>query len=276
MKTHKTSIFGACLVALALTCTGNGAVAQSALSGVTLPGEGQANVTYGRYFRFELGQAMTDLSDAYWHPHGYPDKDPQVNFDLSASDEGYGAVAYGFDWMNGWRADVGLYGVMESDVSGPCLSASNDSDCAEHAYISSASVSTIALMANATYSPLEAMGKNTTFNPFITAGLGFASNSVGEWTRTNDNKEGGDRNRTFHGDTNVSPAFNVGIGAALQLSKPNQWPVLLEVGYKYFYFGEAAGSPVPTDNGHEPQTPLTFKSSAQVLSIGLRIPLQKL
>lgn len=240
----------------------------------TLPGAGLASVTYGPYLRAELGMATTDITDGSWQPHGYP-TDPQVNFDLSGQDGGFGAVAIGFDWMNGYRFDLGVAFSESMSVTGPCASASDGSDCASHADITSASLNTNALMGSLYYSPLEAAGKNTTFNPFVVVGLGLANNKVGDWTRTNDSLVTG-VNRSFEGDSSTSLAYSVGFGASWQLTKPGQWPVILEASYRYYNFGTAQGGSTPIDGGESPVTPLKFDVENQVVSIGVRVPLQRM
>ena len=240
----------------------------------SLPGAGLASVTYGPYLRAEFGMATTDINDGSWQPHGYP-SDPQVNFDLSGEDGSFDTVAMGFDWMNGYRFDLGMTFSESMSVTGPCASASDGSSCAIHADITSASLKTNALMGSLYYSPLEAAGKNTTFNPFVVVGLGLANNKVGDWTRTNDSLSTG-VDRSFEGDSSTSLAYSLGFGASWQVTKPGQWPVILEASYRYYNFGTAQGGSTPINGGQSPVTPLTFDVDNQVVSIGVRVPLQRM
>jgi hypothetical protein len=240
-------------------------------------GQRVASVTYGPYLRFELGAARVSPADGYWLVPGYPN-DPQVNFDLSGENVSFGAIAVGFDWQNGWRGDLSLLTTGSSSVAGPCSSASDGSPCTDHADISAASVRTRALMASLFYAPLEAKGSHSVFQPFVVGGLGLASNSVGEWTRYNENAQGGpgDVSRTFGGDSSTGIAVSVGVGASWQVTRPGKWPVILEAAWRYYDFGSASGSPVPvTGRGQEPAGPLTFHTRDQVVSIGVRVPLKR-
>ena len=239
----------------------------------------QASVTYGPYLRLELGGQMPDLADAYWRPPGWvpnpPPGDPQVNFDLSGDTGGLAAIAVGFDWQNGIRGDLSFLATRSSGFSGPCSSASDGSSCAIHATIADGSVQTRALMANLFYAPLEARGANSRFQPFVVAGLGFARNEVESWTRVN--PLSATQTRVFGSHTENAFAWSLGLGASWQLTDPGERPVLLEVAWRYYDFGEAVGSGIGTPGGpgSVPVQPLTFDLTSQVFSIGLRIPLQR-
>lgn len=237
----------------------------------------QAAVTYGPYARVELGGAIPSLDDAYWLPPGFPG-DPQVNFDLDGDNVGFGAIAVGFDWMNGFRADVALSRTGDIGFSGPCSSASDGSDCdlTPHADISDGSVRSTALMANLFYSPLEARGSNATFQPYFVGGLGFSRNTMDSWTRVN--PAAATPTRVFNSNSETEFAWSLGVGASWQLTAPGERPILLDVSWRYYDFGEAVGGSVgsPGGPGSVPVQPLTFDLNSQVLSIGVRIPLQRL
>lgn len=177
-----------------------------------------ASVTYGPYVRAELGHARNDVSGGFWDPPG--DDDPRISFDLDAADGSFGGLALGFDWQNGWRADLSLSRFGRVGVAGPCRSASDLSPCDlsltvdNHADIESASFSSTAIMANVFFAPLEARGSNSRFQPFIVAGLGLAHNKVGAWTRENNGPETDRSSRTFAGNSSSELAWSLGLGAS--------------------------------------------------------------
>lgn len=224
------------------------------------------------YVRLELGQAMPSLDDASWLPHGQAD--PQVFFDLDANNRSFGAIAYGYDWMNGFRADASLSFTGPSSVSGPWSYTVPDSE-GPHAEIADASVRTTALMGNLFYSPFQHRGTNARVQPFIVGGLGLASSRVGEWTRWNPDS---DREyRTFEGATNTDIAWSVGFGVSVQLNKPGARPVMIEAAYRYYDYGTAEGgaTPLPGNGSEAPRRGLNWHHTDQVVSLGIRIPLSK-
>lgn len=243
-----------------------------AADGKNVFGIDTASVTYGPYARIQFGGIAQSFGDAYWLPPGYPD-DPKIEFNLGDQNAGFAELAVGYDWMNGFRADLSLSLADRSDLAGPCASASNNSPCSDHADITGGSVRTTAIMGNLFYAPLERRGSSARFQPFIVGGLGIASNSVGDWTRVNVGKDKGPR--TFFGDKTSDLAWSLGFGMSYQLTKPGQHPVILEASYRYYDFGTAKGSSTPTGAGGVPVEPLTFNNTGQVVSVGLRIPLQK-
>lgn len=232
-----------------------------------------ASVTFGPYVRFELGRSQVDTSDAKWHPPG--SSDPTVFFSTDEGDYTSGAVAMGYDFQNGLRAEVAFIGTGTSGVTGSCSSASDSSSCSEHADITKASVSTSALMGNVYYAPLEARGSHSIFQPFIVAGLGVARNTTGEWTRYNAASERPER--TFEGASSSGLAWSVGVGASVQLRKPGAWPIILEGSWRYYDYGTAKGgaTALPENGESSPITPLQFDHTDQVLAVGLRIPLRR-
>jgi len=256
-------------VACSLFATGN-AIAEETGNPTSLPSFGVASVTYGPYLRIEGGYADRSLNEAYWLPPGYP-KDPRVNFNLDGDKGQLWGIAVGYDWLNGFRADVELLGRSSMDLNGTW----SGPKPGPHADITSGTVRTTALMANLYYAPLEHMGSHSRFQPFVTAGLGLASNKVSDWTRTRAGASQPDR--SFEGNTDISPAASIGIGASIQLTKPGQHPVLLELAYKYYYFGKARGgsTPLPGSGSEKPATPLTFEPTDQVVSLSIRVPLKR-
>lgn len=249
------------------------ATPSQAQDGESLFGVDSASVTYGPYLRLDLGGAMLDPSNAFWAPPG--EDDPSISLDATAEDVGFGALGIGFDWQTGIRADLSVFGTGTSNMSAPCESVSDGTSCSTHGSVSDASVSTRGIMASVYYAPLEARGSNARFQPFFVAGIGGARNEVGDWTRENPSA---DRPiRTFEGDTTSALAWSVGVGASYQVTEPGRWPVILEASWRYYDFGEASGSstPLPDSGNSQPRDPFTFDNEAQVVTFGVRIPLQR-
>ncbi len=242
----------------------------------------QASVTYGPYVRLELGGAIPSLDDAYWLPPN--PGDPRIDFGLDGDNAAFGGVALGFDWQNGFRADVALLGTGNIGFSGPCVGASDGSPCDsppaafddQHADISDGSVHSRAVMANVFYAPFEARGSNASFQPYIVGGIGLARNTVDSWTRVN--PAAGTPTRVFDSNSETEFAWSLGVGASWQLTDPGERPILLDVSWRYYDFGEAVGGSIGTPGGpgSVPVQPLTFDMTSQVFSIGIRIPLQRL
>jgi opacity protein-like surface antigen len=231
------------------------------------------SVTYGPYARFEAGSFISGLDDAYWLPPGAGD--PQVNFDLDGDNTGFAGIALGYDWQNGFRGDIALLSSGDVGFSGPCSSASDGSSCTgtPHADITDGSLSTTALMANVFYSPLEQRGSNSVFQPFIVAGLGVARNDVGSWTRTN--AASPERVRVFSSNQSSDLAWSLGFGAAWQITDAGEYPIILEVAWRYYDFGTAEGGSVADVGTGTPRQALTFDNRNQVISFGVRIPLER-
>jgi hypothetical protein len=241
-------------------------------------GERVASVTFGPYARIEYGSSAPSLDGAYWLPPG--ESDPQIGFSATPLDDraGFGSVAFGYHWQNGFRAELALFGTGTTGFTGPCSSVSNGTDCGEHSDITSASVSTSGFLGNVYYAPFEAQGSNSVFQPFIVAGIGVAQNEVGDWTRTKNpgNPTFGDNTvRSYSGATTSDVAWSVGFGAAFQVTRPGEWPVIVEAAWRYYDFGTASGGTEPLESGRPPREPLTFDLDTQVISIGVRIPLQR-
>lgn len=231
-----------------------------------------ASVTYGPYVRAELGHARNEAEGGYWDPPGM--SDPRVFFDLDADNGSFGSLAFGYDWQNGWRADVAFTRFGQVSVSGPCSGASDGSSCSTHANIDSASVAATAMMANLFYAPFEAQGSNSRFQPFVVAGLGLSRNKVGAWTRVNDDLAGTeDEFRTFAGASSTELAWSLGLGASWQITPPGRHPIIVEATWRYYDLGEAQGGAEPATSGRPPRTPLSFDSRSSVVAVAVRIPL---
>ncbi len=226
-----------------------------------------ASVTYGPYIRLEEGNATANFSDEHWLPSGYPD-DPRIDFDLNGKNRLMLGGAIGYDWMNGFRADMGIVNLARTEINGVHTTTGSHGD------ISSASVATTALMANVFYSPLEQLRVNSRIQPFIVAGLGYAHNRVGDWTRINTGSSTVER--TYYGMKHGDLATTIGAGVSIQLTPPGVHPVILELAYRYYDFGTAKGSSTPMSGSSYPVEPLTFENKSNVFSLNIRIPLQRL
>lgn len=259
--------------ALSIISTGI-ALADEGVGGISgATASSQAAVTYGPYVRAELGGIAPELSGGNWLPPGAAD--PTVFFNLDGDGAGLGAIAFGFDWQNGFRSDVSLARTGSIGFSGPCSLASNGSDCdlTPHADISDGSLNTTAMMVNLFYAPREAAGSNATFQPWVTFGVGVARNTVQSWTRVNPASP--EPVRVFGSNSQTEFAWSVGIGASLQLTDPGERPILLDVGWRYFDFGSAEGGSIADVGASIPRQPLSFDLTSQVFSIGIRVPLQR-
>jgi opacity protein-like surface antigen len=237
-------------------------------------GQESASVTYGPYARVELGYANADSSEGYWLPPGYP-RDPVISFNVDLDDGGYGALAFGYDWQNGFRGEFAAFGLADADLTAPCSGASNGTPCSTHADISQASVKTRGAMLNLYYAPLEAMGRNQRLQPFLVAGVGSAKNTMSAWTRTN--PASGRPTRTFQGGTNTDVAWSLGAGVAYELDRGAKTPIMFEATYRYFDLGKAVGgsAPLPGNGSSQPVAPFQFDNASHVVGFGLRIPLQR-
>lgn len=241
-------------------------------------GQSVAGVTYGPYVRLELGGANHDLSNAFWLPPG--GSDPRVNFDAVPDDDvnGFGAAAIGYDWQNGFRADVSLFSTGDIGITAPCSSASNGTPCNTHADITDATLNSTGIMGNLFYAPMEARGSYSVFQPFVVASLGVARNEVGEWTRTKNpanNTFGTGNVRTFESNSSTDLAWSLGVGASLQLTRPGEWPVILETAYRYYDYGTGSGGEDPIGSGKSARQGFTVDHTDHVISIGIRVPLQR-
>lgn len=222
------------------------------------------------YVRIELGYGTTDLADGNWLPPGQ--SDPRVYFDLTSKSVGYGAFAIGHDWHNGVRADIGAAIFGSTNLTAPEGSPRPD-DQDQHASITAGSVSSVALMANLFYSPLERSNPGSKLQPFVVFGAGIANNKTGTWTR--ENTEAETEVRSFEGSSNTDLAWSIGLGASYEVARAGKSPVMVEAAWRYYDLGTAKGgtTPLPGNGASQPQDPLNFTARHSVVSIGLRIPL---
>lgn len=275
MKTtaRMTSIMVAASVIGALGATASAALAGGLTTAEPTPAVAAPSLDTGLapvpYLRLEIGRGRTSFGDAAWQPPGYP-VDPEITFDLDDVDTNFGAIAVGYDWMNGFRGDIALLGTSKAALAGPGVSTTPG----PHAAISGGDLRTTALMGSLYYAPLEQRGVQSRVQPFVVGGIGFARNTVSEWTRYD---AGGSRpSRSFEGDSQSGLAFSLGFGVSVQLTPAGRHPVMLEAAYRYYNFGEAKGGTEPL-RGNGSSTPveaLNFTAEDQVISVGLRIPLK--
>lgn len=222
----------------------------------------------GNYFRFELGAARGSAGDASWLPEGYP-VDPQVFFDIDVDTVAMGAVAIGRNYGNGWRAEVALNVFGKADFAGP-WSYTVPATAGPHADMEG-SVSSVALFANGYYD-LVSSGRAT---PFLTAGLGVAHNTMGDWTRIN--PDATRTRRSFEGGSDTNLAWSIGAGVSWDVGPVlGSAPAKLDLTWRYFDLGSVTGGTTPLPGsgaGGSPDEGLNFDLTDQVISLGLRIPL---
>jgi opacity protein-like surface antigen len=221
------------------------------------------------YLRFSIGMGSASYSNGKWHPPGTGD--PDVFFDLNGQKPMVGSIALGGTMAPGVRGELALTTTNRQTVTGTWTH-TVPTVAGPHADITNANVRSTALMANAVYAPMEITQPGARVQPFILGGLGLSANKVGDWTRTN--AAATQPVRTFEGRTSVSLAWTVGLGASIDVSRSGSKPVFLEATVQYIDFGTAkgGGTPLPGSGTSVPITPLQFKHSAAVASLGLRIP----
>jgi len=219
----------------------------------------------GTYLRLELGAARGSAGDANWLPPGF-DPDPQVFFDLDIDSTAMAGIAIGRSYGNGWRAEAALNMFGSTNFSGPWSYTIPEIN-GPHADMEG-SVRSVALFANGYYD--FATGGRAT--PFVTAGVGVARNTMGDWTRINLAEDA--VRRTFQGASNTDFAWSVGLGVALDVGPvKGSAPAKLELTWRYFDLGSVSGGTTPLNGSGSPTEALNFDLSDQVISIGLRIAL---
>jgi opacity protein-like surface antigen len=194
--------------------------------------------------------------------------DPRVYFDLDFDTAATGGLAIGASFGEGWRGEAAVNVFDGSDFSGP-WSYTVPADPGPHASMEG-SVRSVAFFANGYYDiPMEGE-----FTPFVTAGLGYASNTMSEWTRINPDAER--TSRTFGSASESDIAWNVGAGVAWDVGPVmGSGPAKLELAWRYYDLGSISGSSIPLDGSGSstPREPLNFDLTNQVFSVGLRFPL---
>jgi opacity protein-like surface antigen len=221
----------------------------------------------GLYFRFGAGGAALRPVHGRWLPPGYP-VDPEVFFDVTGPAAFALTAAVGHDWANGFRGELAVLHVGQRSIDAP-FSHSVPVTAGPHADVT-ASVVTNALMANLFYTP--DLG-SATFQPFVTAGLGVASNRMAPWTRVN--PAATRPVRTFEGANTTSLAWSLGAGVSVDLSNGSSQPVFLDLAYNFFDLGTARGgaTPLPGNGSSTPVAPFEYRNINHVFTVSVRIPL---
>jgi opacity protein-like surface antigen len=243
-----------------------GLVPVSAFDGAAMAQDAGDLQAAGTYLRLELGAAQPDAGDASWLPPG--PSDPRVYFDLDLDTAATGAIAIGRSFGEGWRGEVAVNSFGKSDFSGD-WSYTVPADPGPHASMQG-SVRSVAFFANGYYD----IAMEGDFTPFVTAGLGVADNTMGEWTRTN--PDAGRVTRSFAEGSDSGFAWNIGAGVAWDVgSVAGSGPAKLELAWRYYDLGSVSGSAQPLDGSGSstPREPLNFDVTNQVFSVGLRFPL---
>lgn len=225
------------------------------------------------YLRLGIGAGSYGITDGNWAPPGAAPlgSDPVVFFDLSEPDGVAGTVGIGRQLRIGLRGEIAFTGFESKDVSGP-WSYTVPATAGPHADMST-SIQSSALMANVFYDLPDIGTGRYSAQPFLTAGIGLARNKMGDWTRTN--AAASRPSRTFEGDTNTDLAWSLGAGVSWNVGKSKSHPIKLDLMYQFFDLGSAQGSSTPLagSGSSTPVSPLKFDVSSQVISVGVRIPL---
>ncbi len=214
------------------------------------------------YFRFELGLSAPAARNAYWLSPG----GAESRFSLDLDRAGYGALALGHFWGKGIRSEIALTGFGASPFSTVATTTVPPST-GTHASVTG-KTSSVAVMANGYYTPyIRALGK---VQPYVSAGIGVSSNTMGTWTRTNPSSS--EPVRSFEGTSIPAIAASIGVGLEVFLGEVSGKPTSLDFGYRYYDLGNVSGSGIPADgSGQSPVKALNFDKTAQVVSFSLRI-----
>jgi opacity protein-like surface antigen len=96
---------------------------------------------------------------------------------------------------------------------------------------------------------------------------------MGNWTRTN--AAATQPSRSFEGDSKTNLAWSLGAGVSWNVGKNANGPIKMDLTYQYFALGNAqgGGTPLAGSGTESPVNPLEFDISSQVVSVGVRIPL---
>ena len=257
----------------ALAASANTAMAQQQPVASPLYGAAWFTGPAQAYLRLGIGSGSYDISDGNWAPPGAAPNgsDPVVFFDLSEPEGVAGTIAFGRQLRIGWRGEILFTAFDNKDVSGP-WSYTVPATPGPHADVST-TIESRALMANVLYDLPNIGTGRFSAQPFLSAGIGMAWNKMGDWTRTN--AASSRPSRTFEGDTNTDLAWTLGAGVSWNVGKNSSGPIKLDLMYQYFDLGSAQGGSTLLSGGGSstPVSPLEFDVSSQVISVGVRIPL---
>lgn len=228
------------------------------------------------YFGGEAGGTWLGDQPGYWHSPG--PGDPRITYDVNGDTTFAGFISVGKTLMDGVRADVSLGFIGDQDIQAnwisplPSIAGGKPND---HANIAT-SVSAISGMFNVSVEPLALAGHKSVVQPFLTAGIGFASVKMGTWTRTNLATVNPPARpvRSFVGDDSTNFAWSIGAGVSIDMTETVNRPAYLDLAYRYMDFGNVSGgfTPLPGNGAGDPIEPFNFDFTAHVVTVGLRIP----
>jgi len=251
------------------------AMAQQELNASPLYGGAWFTGAPKAYVRLGVGSDNLGINDGQWSPPGAPPKgsDPAIIFfNLSEPDGVAGTIALGRQLRIGLRGEIALTAFSSRDISGPWSYTTVPGDVGPHADVAT-SIKTTALMANVAYDlPNMAKGRFE-FQPYLLAGVGLANNKMGNWTRTR--ATASTPSRTFEGDSKLDLAWTLGAGVSWNVGENSNGPIKMDLSYQYFALGNAQGlgTSLTAGSSDTPVNPLEFDVSSQVISVGVRIPL---
>ena len=230
----------------------------------------------GWYFGGEVGGVWQGNQPGYWQSPG--PGDPRITFDVNADATFAGFISVGKTLMDGVRADVSLGVIAGQDIRAnwvspqPSTAGGKPNDHANMA----TSVSAWSGMFNVTVEPFAMAGHKSAIQPFVTAGVGVASVSMGTWSRTNNATINPPVRtvRSFGGNDSMNFAWSIGGGVSVDLKETLHRTAYLDLGYRYMDFGKVSGgaTPIPGTGNSTPIEPFNFKYTAHVVTVGLRFP----
>lgn len=250
-------------------------VALSLLFGTAVGAYAQPMVATGSegwFVRGELGVVSLATNEGYWWSPGGPPGDPRITFSLNDPMTLTGAGGVGYDWGNGIRVDgtVGIVGSLQ--VDGTFLSASDGTTV--HATDIHGTASAFAVLGNLYIEPLRLAGYESSFQPFLTGGVGVAAVSMGEWNRNAPVPPATHAARSWSGSSQTNLAWTAGAGVSIALEDVIGGSGFLDLAYRYTDLGQAQGGSVSTGPGSSsPTEPFNFRLASHALTLGLRIPL---
>ncbi|MBQ0805338.1 MAG: porin family protein [Sulfitobacter sp.] len=258
---------------VAMVTVAQTATAQQELKASPLYGGAWLTGPTNAYLRLGVGVDQSGIHDGQWSPPGAAPvgSDPVVFFNLSEPDGVAATIAVGRQLRLGVRGEIALTAFGSRDILGP-WAFTVPATAGPHADVAT-TVKSTALMANVAYD-IPNMGKGRfEFQPYLMAGVGLATNKMGNWTRTN--AAATQPSRSFEGDSKTNLAWSLGAGVSWNVGKTANGPIKMDLTYQYFALGNAqgGGTPLAGSGTESPVNPLEFDISSQVVSVGVRIPL---
>jgi opacity protein-like surface antigen len=216
------------------------------------------------YVRGEVGGSWFEQNRGSWTGPG--PGDPAITEALSAPASFTGGAAAGVQFLPGLRADLSYDYLGNFSVHGNPIAPGG-----AHASMDGGVTSNL-LMANLFVEPFSLMNVNTGFvRPFVTGGIGVALNDMGDWTRTN--LAVGTPVRTFSGASQTNFAWDVGGGLSFDIASLFHHAAFVDLTYRFVDAGHVTGGAVPvSDTAHAPRQAFNYELTANVATVGLRIP----